>query len=95
MTDLGSGPVIEAHKVLGAQPQQGAPIDLLNGKAGLDLLKLLEVLVQPAASHACASAGVREASAPSEQSMDVLRCWATSMQAGIGAISAKGLHNAD
>ena len=54
--DLGSGPVVEAHKILRSQPQQGSPIDLLNGKAGLDLLKFFEVLVQPAAVRSGVSA---------------------------------------
>lgn len=51
MAHLGGGPVVEADKVLGAQTQQGSPVDLLNGKARLDLLKILEVLVQPASAN--------------------------------------------
>ena len=48
--DLCSVPVVEADKVLRAHTQQGTSVDLLNGKARLDLLKLLEVLVEPAAT---------------------------------------------
>ena len=48
--DLCRVPVVEADKILRAHTQQGTPMDLLYGKARLDLLKLLEVLVEPAAT---------------------------------------------